>query len=119
MKHTRDAHAVTSLPQAPQDEAQRRVRHYAITMGIRMVCFLLMALVQPYGWWTWVFAVAAAVLPYLAVVSANAVSGGTGESVESPVQQLSSAEAPEPVDDDTSGVFTVHEKPTAQGRADG
>ena len=71
MKRTPDA-AVTSLPRAPRDEAQGRVRHYIITMSIRVVCFALMFFVQPVGWWTWVFGIAAAVLPYIAVVVANA-----------------------------------------------
>ncbi len=33
--------AVTSLPQSPKDEADHRVRRYALTMTIRIVCFAL------------------------------------------------------------------------------
>src|SRR5690606_37054947 len=54
MKRKSDAPAVTSLPRAPQDEADGRVRQYLITMGIRVACFILMVAVQPYGWYTWV-----------------------------------------------------------------
>lgn len=93
MKHARHAPAVTSLPQAPQDEATARVRRYWITMGIRMACFALTVLITPYGWYTWVFAIAAAVLPYIAVVFANAVSPTATPGAESPTQELT---APQP-----------------------
>nr|WP_201469966.1 DUF3099 domain-containing protein [Microbacterium hydrocarbonoxydans] len=86
--------AVTSLPQSPQAEADHRVRRYALTMTIRIVCFALMMFVQPYGWYTWVFAAAAAVLPYIAVVFANAGSDSTETTAESPLQEI---EAPAPV----------------------
>jgi hypothetical protein len=104
--------AVTSLPQSPQDEADHRVRRYVLTMAIRIVCFALMMFVQPYGWYTWVFALAAAVLPYIAVVFANAGSDSTETIAESPVQEL---EAPAPaetlpvVPEAAPGVFTIHE----------
>ncbi len=110
MKAARHAPAVTSLPQAPQDEVAHRVRRYAVTMTIRIICFALMVLVQPYGWYTWVFAIAAAVLPYIAVVFANAGSDSTETAAESPVQQLESpapkpsAASPEPQ------IITIQEK---------
>ncbi|WP_309128480.1 DUF3099 domain-containing protein [Microbacterium sp.] len=107
MKRSRHAPAVTSLPQAPNDEASRRVRRYALTMGIRMVCFLLMFLVQPYGWYTWLFAVGAAVLPYVAVVFANAGSDSTETAVESPSQQIEAPRAAPQKGDDA--VITVQE----------
>ncbi|WP_336645658.1 DUF3099 domain-containing protein [Microbacterium sp. USHLN186] len=88
MRSQRHAPAVTSLPQSPQDEATHRVRRYALTMAIRTVCFLLMAFVQPIGWWTWAFAAAAIFLPYIAVVYANAGSDSTPTAVESPARQL-------------------------------
>ena len=43
-------------------------------MGIRIACFILMVVITPYGWYTWVFAAGAIVLPYIAVVLANAGS---------------------------------------------
>ncbi|MEV7608791.1 DUF3099 domain-containing protein [Microbacterium sp. NPDC089320] len=104
--------AVTSLPQSPKDEADHRVRRYALTMTIRIVCFALMMFVQPYGWYTWVFALAAAVLPYIAVVFANAGSDSTETTAESPVQQLEApAAAPTlPVEHDPAPhVITIHE----------
>ena len=106
MKETRHAPSVTSLPQSPQDEADHRVRRYALTMGIRTVCFLLMALVQPLGWWTWAFA----------VVYANAGSDSTPSAVESPQIQLeaprASAAEPAPAEPD---VITITEKRDERG----
>ncbi|WP_243225781.1 DUF3099 domain-containing protein [Microbacterium sp. CIAB417] len=88
MKHTRDAASVTSLPQSPKAEADSRTRRYLISMSIRMVCFALALFVTPYGWYTWVFAIAAGVLPYIAVVAANAGSDSTVTRAESPQQAL-------------------------------
>ena len=48
-----------------------RSTRYLITMGVRIACFILMVAVQPYGWYTWIFAAGAVVLPYIAVVTAN------------------------------------------------
>ena len=42
-------------------------------MGIRTVCFLSAVFVGP-GWLRWVLVVGAVVLPYVAVVMANAVT---------------------------------------------
>ncbi|MFT4156727.1 MAG: DUF3099 domain-containing protein [Microbacterium sp.] len=110
MKNKRLVPAVTSLPQSPRDEADHRVRRYALTMTIRIVCFGLMVLVQPYGWYTWVFAIAAAVLPYIAVVFANAGSDSTETTAESPVQQLEAPLVVEtPIDDGDPPVITIHE----------
>jgi len=88
------------------------VRRYVLTMSIRIACFALMVLVQPYGWYTWVFGISAAVLPYIAVVFANAGSDSTETGAESPVQELS-APAPAPIESQpaTPPVFTIHEGP--------
>lgn len=94
MKHPHPAPSVTSLPLSPQVESDHRVRKYMITMVIRTTCFVLMAVVQPYGWWTWLFAAAAIFLPYVAVVDANAGMDSVETKAESPLQQLEST-APE------------------------
>ncbi|MDT0157351.1 DUF3099 domain-containing protein [Microbacterium sp. ARD32] len=107
MKSTRRPPSVTSLPEAPQDEARRRVRRYAITMGIRTVCFILMAVIQPIGWWTFAFAAGAIFLPYIAVVAANAGADSTPVTVESPALEL---EARSPAEDPAAPrVITVQE----------
>ncbi|MDF2562319.1 MAG: hypothetical protein K0R99_3765 [Microbacterium sp.] len=88
------------------------MRRYALTMTIRIVCFGLMVLVQPYGWYTWVFGIAAAVLPYIAVVFANAGSDSTETAAESPARELEAPE-PAPIEAEPSApqVFTIHEGP--------
>lgn len=88
------------------------MRRYVLTMSIRIACFALMVLVQPYGWYTWVFGVSAAVLPYIAVVFANAGSDSTDTTAESPRQELE-APGPAPIASETTipPVFTIHEGP--------
>ena len=71
MKSSSHAPSATSLPRAPRDEVAARSTRYLITMGIRIACFILMVVITPYGWYTWVFGAAAIFLPYIAVVSAN------------------------------------------------
>jgi hypothetical protein len=44
---------------------------YSVTMGVRLVCILLCLFVR--GWWLLICAAGAVVLPYIAVVLANAV----------------------------------------------
>ena len=110
MKSKRPVPAVTSLPQSPQAEADHRVRRYALTMTIRIVCFALMMFVQPYGWYTWVFALAAAVLPYIAVVFANAGSDSTETAAESPMREIDApAPAPAPAPEIAPDVITIRE----------
>lgn len=79
-------------------------------MTIRIACFALMVLVQPYGWYTWVFGIAAAVLPYIAVVFANAGSDSTESSAESPLQEIEAPRvAPPVVVSEDPRVITIHE----------
>jgi hypothetical protein len=74
VKSTPKAQSATSLPAAPRDDEHRRSSRYLIMMGIRIACFILMVVITPYGWYTWVFGAAAIVLPYIAVVLANVSS---------------------------------------------
>jgi hypothetical protein len=65
---------VTSAPQSPRDEQRTRQRRYLVTMGIRVVCFVL-AIVLATLHLTWAAGIAVAaslVLPWVAVVAANA-----------------------------------------------
>ena len=61
--------SITTLPQSPEDERRRRMIRYTVTMGIRMVCIVLMLFAQ--GWWLLVCALGAILLPYFAVIAAN------------------------------------------------
>ena len=64
---------ITTVGSSRADDIARRQRRYVFSMGIRTVCFLSAVLVGP-GWLRWVLVVGAVVLPYVAVVMANAVS---------------------------------------------
>jgi hypothetical protein len=64
---------ITSAAASQSEELGRRQWRYAISMGIRTVCFVLAVVVwSKVQWLSWVFIVAAAILPYTSVVLANA-----------------------------------------------
>lgn len=65
-----ESFSITAAPKSLKSDLAGRQRRYLISMIIRTVCFLLtVALPSPYRW----FALAGAMLlPYIAVVIANA-----------------------------------------------
>jgi len=71
----RDTSAVRITTAASSREADisRRQRRYVLSMSLRTVCFVGAILVGP-GWLRWVLVAAAVLLPYVAVVMANAVT---------------------------------------------
>ncbi len=71
-RHQRPAqvHTITSAQASLDDDLGPRMRKYLISMSVRTVCFILAVAFQ--GPLRWVFAAAAIVLPYVAVVVANA-----------------------------------------------
>ena len=67
--------SATNLPSAARDDRDSRTKHYLISMGIRTACFLLAVLLWgPLRWASVVCIVAAVLLPYFAVVFANATN---------------------------------------------
>src|SRR6478609_4454386 len=67
---------ITTAQSSAGADIDHRQRRYLIAMGVRTLCFLMVALLAithlgP-GWLPWIFVVAAVVLPYVAVVMANA-----------------------------------------------
>jgi hypothetical protein len=64
--------SITSLPRSPQDDRRSRMIQYSVAMGLRTVCIVL-CLFTP-GWWLLIPAAGAVILPYIAVVLANAKS---------------------------------------------
>lgn len=64
--------SVTTARPGRSDDISARQRRYLWMMGIRLVCVPFALVVD--GWARWVFIVGAVVLPYLAVVVANAVA---------------------------------------------
>jgi len=67
---------------------------YFIMMAIRVVCFILMVVIAPYGWHTAALAVGAVFLPYFAVIVANVGDDVRETPAVSPLGVLS--DKPEP-----------------------
>lgn len=78
--------ALTDLPPSPHDEQRSRMIKYSLMMSIRVVCIVVCVVVGILvpGWWLVIPALGAVVLPYVAVVVANAVRRGSGANVERP-----------------------------------
>jgi len=75
-------YAVTGLPASLQEEQRGRMHRYLLSMGIRTACFVLAVVALGVFHWTvvgWISVVGAVILPYIAVVVANAKRprGGT------------------------------------------
>ncbi len=67
---TEQVHAITAVREPLTDDLARRTHRYLVQMSIRVVCFLGAALID--HWTRWLMLVGAVVLPYVAVVLANA-----------------------------------------------
>lgn len=78
-------HTVTSAASSTTDDQSERIRKYLIMMGIRIACFLAVPFTT--GWVRWTCVGAAIVLPYIAVITANAVRPSQAGTV-SPVTPL-------------------------------
>jgi Flp pilus assembly protein TadB len=66
-----DTIRITTAPVTHASEQAGRQRRYLISMGVRTACFLGAVVVGP-GWLRWVLVAGAVLLPYVAVVFANA-----------------------------------------------
>lgn len=68
-------YSISSLPRSGREDRDSRLRNYLISMTIRTVCFAMTGVFLTLIPWTpgaWLCALAAVVLPYPAVVFANA-----------------------------------------------
>ena len=63
-------HSITSVAVPLSVDQAQRYRRYLMSMAIRSVCFV--GSVLTHGWQRWTFFVGALVLPWIAVVIANA-----------------------------------------------
>jgi len=68
--HPPEVHTITGARASLDDDLGPRMRRYLISMSIRTLCFVLAVVCT--GWLRWTFAAAAIILPYVAVVAANA-----------------------------------------------
>ncbi len=66
-----EVQSITNAPERLADDQTRRLTRYLVQMGIRVVCILAAVLFAD-SWLFWVFVVGAVVLPYSAVIFANA-----------------------------------------------
>lgn len=74
--------AVTELPESPDRELHSRMIKYGVTMGIRVICVILCLFVH--GWWLVLPIAGAVLLPWFAVVIANAAAPRGQQVVERP-----------------------------------
>jgi hypothetical protein len=65
-----EVQSVTTARSNPDDDLNARMKQYLVTMGVRTACFVLAFVTQ--GWVRWTCVALAVVLPYIAVVFANA-----------------------------------------------
>ena len=63
---------ITTATRSHSDDISTRQRRYLISMGIRTLCFVLAIVFMGVPWLMWVFIIASFLLPYVAVVMANA-----------------------------------------------
>lgn len=71
VEHDPTVQRVTSARGSHTEDVGRRMRNYAFSMGIRTLCVIGAVLAFP-NWWAWLFVPGAVVLPYVAVILANA-----------------------------------------------
>ena len=83
---------ITSAAQSRREELRRRELRYVLTMAVRVVAFIL-AVILFHGVLRWVAVFLALVLPWLAVVIANAPLRATGGS-PAPVTPRGAASLP-------------------------
>ncbi len=77
---------VTSVGVNPTKDRSYRMRMYFLTMSVRVLCVISLFWVR--GWWVILVGIGAVVLPYVAVLIANAVShvGGVAPDAPSPLE---------------------------------
>ncbi|ALV43487.1 hypothetical protein AU252_21850 [Pseudarthrobacter sulfonivorans] len=100
-------HSITDAAAAHSEDMRQRMIKYAVAMGIRMVCLILIFVVD--GWFKLVMVAGAVFLPWIAVVIAN---GSDQAEVHSdslldsaPLAELESTYWPPEQDDSTSAVI--------------
>jgi hypothetical protein len=109
-------HSITDAAQARSDDMDARIKRYLLSMGLRTVCVILVLVVHSPV--RWVFAVFAVILPYIAVVMANAAGNRRGAGASpvpppgmSPVKSPIMSPATSPV---TPGSSPISERSGAE-----
>ena len=73
-------HSVTSAASSTTDDQDQRVKRYLVMMGIRVLCFGLVFVTT--GWLRWAAVAGAVLIPYFAVIVANAVRPREAGSIQ-------------------------------------
>jgi len=68
-RRSEPVYRITGAQTSLSDEQRGRTRRYLWSMGLRTACFL--GAIVAHGWLRWVLVLAALVLPWMAVVTAN------------------------------------------------
>ena len=96
-----DVVRITTASSSRNEDIAARQKRYLISMGLRTVCFVSAIVVGP-GWLRWALVAAAILLPYVAVVMANASftkdDGFALQDNAYGAPQLTAGGRPEPVD---------------------
>lgn len=102
-----DVHNITDAPTAHTDEMRQRMIKYAVAMGIRMVCLVMIFVVD--GWFKIIAVAGAVFLPWIAVVIANGSDKAEGHSDllldSAPLAELERPAAPDTEDQPGSAVL--------------
>lgn len=112
----RHSQQITTADTALDDDMKSRIIKYSITMGIRTVCFVAayFAFVADLHILMWICVAGAVVLPYPAVIFANAGRERTSDDRSALLDQAPLAELPpargETISGDTLGGETVEEE---------
>jgi hypothetical protein len=124
-RHETDVHSISDARESHTDEMRTRMIRYSISMGIRLICFLLVFVVE--GWMVWVMIAGAVLLPYFAVILAN---GGSDTSdirhsdallERAPVREIEAPSAPVPAEAQGPVVLAgevIEEEPLTPEQAD-
>lgn len=89
-----DAYNITDARTAHTDEMHQRLVKYSVAMGIRMVCLILIFVLD--GWLKIIAVAGAVLLPWFAVIIANAGSDTTNEHAGALLDQAPLAELEAP-----------------------
>ncbi|MGK0716195.1 DUF3099 domain-containing protein [Leucobacter sp. W1153] len=101
-----EQYRVTSAGVNPAEDRAYRMRMYFIVMSLRVVCIASLFWVR--GWWILVAAVGSVLLPWFAVLIANAVNhDGDGDRPDAPTPLELSGSVPTVVEAETTSAPEV------------
>lgn len=102
-----EVHSITDAAAAHSEDMHQRMVKYALAMGIRMVCLIMIFVVD--GWFKIIPVVGAVFLPWFAVIIANGSDKAETPSDllldSAPLAELESPPPPAPTDEPGSAVL--------------